>query len=333
MPKISVIMPVYNAEKYVREAIDSILSQTFRDFEFIIIDDGSSDSSVDIVKAYHDERIRLYVNEQNMGVAKTLNKGLELATGEYIARMDSDDISLPQRFEKQLAYLENHRNVGVLGCGTEDFGEGIPSRFSRPNSSSAEYKVDLFFNTCVAHPAVMMRRSALGSFRYEEKYNGLEDYVLWWRIAERHDIYSLSEVLFRYRKHKNQVTQIQAHTKEFCEKTKSFIEEKISVLDKEYSDFERDFLYRYSIGKVDDYSEQELEAGIRFFERLLVNNKKICYFRQSYLNRIFGWVISAVISGSIKDKERVLSLYKKARAVGVIGKIQFFKLYYHLRKG
>ena len=99
MPKVSVIMPVYNAEKYIGEAIESILDQTYTDFEFIIIDDGSSDGTVAAVKGYDDRRIRFYQNEHNMGVAATLNRGLDLATGEYIARMDSDDMSLPERFE------------------------------------------------------------------------------------------------------------------------------------------------------------------------------------------------------------------------------------------
>ncbi len=333
MPKVSVIMPVYNAEKYLKEAIDSILSQTFADFEFIILDDSSSDSSPEIVRSYQDERIRFYINEQNMGVAKTLNKGLDLATGEYIARMDSDDISLPERFEKQVAYLDKNPKVGVLGCGTEEFGEGLQSKFSRPTSSSAGYKVDLLFNTCVAHPAAMIRKSALGENRYEEKYNGVEDHVLWWRIAEKHDIYSLYEVLFRYRRHKSQVTQVQVLTKEFCEKTRNFIAERISVLDKTHTEKELNLFYKYSIGERGKYSEAEIDELIAFFKKLLRNNRKIKYFKQKYLRKNFGWVVATVIARSIEKKENILGFYKKARKAGVLGKIQFLKLYYHYVKG
>ena len=113
MPKISVIMPAYNAERYIREAIDSILRQTWSDFELIIIDDGSTDSTAAIIAGYTDNRIRFCPNAQNMGVAATLNRGLELACGAYVARMDADDISLPERFAKQAAYLDAHPNVTV----------------------------------------------------------------------------------------------------------------------------------------------------------------------------------------------------------------------------
>jgi glycosyltransferase involved in cell wall biosynthesis len=115
MPRISVVMSVYNGEKYLRQAIESILQQTYTDFEFIIIDDGSTDSSREIIQSYDDKRIRLVINEQNIGLTKSLNKGIRLAKGEFIARMDADDISLPQRFEKQVAYLDSHPEVGVLG--------------------------------------------------------------------------------------------------------------------------------------------------------------------------------------------------------------------------
>ena len=127
-PKISVVMPAYNAENYIREAIDSILAQTFRDFEFLIIDDGSTDHTVEIIRSYSDSRIRLYQNERNMGVAATLNRGLDLARGEYIARMDADDISLPERFAKQAAYMDAHPDVAVCGSNIILFSEGAPER-------------------------------------------------------------------------------------------------------------------------------------------------------------------------------------------------------------
>ena len=125
MPRISVIMPAYNAEKYIREAIDSILAQTYTDFEFIIIDDASTDATASIVESYSDERIRFFRNEHNMGVANTLNRGLDLAVGEYIARMDSDDISLPERFAKQVEFMDTHTDVIVCGSNAIVFGDGI----------------------------------------------------------------------------------------------------------------------------------------------------------------------------------------------------------------
>lgn len=114
-------MPAYNAEKYLREAIDSILAQTFTDFELIIINDGSTDFTKDIILSYTDQRIRYIENEQNSGICVTLNKGLDAARGRYIARMDSDDISLPRRLEVQVQYMDSHPEIGVAGTDIEIF--------------------------------------------------------------------------------------------------------------------------------------------------------------------------------------------------------------------
>ena len=115
-PKITVLMPVYNGEKYLREAIGSILNQTFNDFEFLIINDSSTDSTREIILSYDDTRIRLEDNEKNIGLTHSLNKGLRLAKGKYVARMDADDISLPDRLEKQLAVIENNTDVSIVAC-------------------------------------------------------------------------------------------------------------------------------------------------------------------------------------------------------------------------
>lgn len=209
MPKISVIMPVYNSEKYLREAMDSILNQTFTDFEFIILDDGSTDSSPDIVAGYNDPRIRFYQNERNMGVAATLNRGLELATGEYIARMDGDDISLPRRFEIQVAYMDAHPNVAVCGTNAIVFFEhGGEEKTTLPQRYS-EIRENMFISSPFVHPSVIMRRSVLerGRFRYESAFDGREDYRLWTRIFCQYELANIKEALIRYRKHSNQVTQ------------------------------------------------------------------------------------------------------------------------------
>jgi glycosyltransferase involved in cell wall biosynthesis len=114
-PKVTVLMSVYNGEEHLREAIDSILNQTYKNFEFLIIDDGSTDGSVNIIRSYLDPRIRLIKNKKNIGITRSLNKGLKLARGEYIARMDDDDIAFPERLEKQVRFLNEHVNVGLVG--------------------------------------------------------------------------------------------------------------------------------------------------------------------------------------------------------------------------
>jgi len=122
MSQVTIIMPVYNGEVYLREAIDSILDQTLTDFEFLILNDGSSDHSVDIVRSYDDPRIRLVENEANLGVVQTLNRGLDLANGTFIARMDCDDRSLRDRLARQVAFLDDHPEVGICGTWMEAIG-------------------------------------------------------------------------------------------------------------------------------------------------------------------------------------------------------------------
>ena len=208
MPKISVIMPAYNAEKYIAEAIDSILAQTFGDFEFIILNDCSGDRTEEIILSYKDPRIVYLKNEKNLGVAETLNKGLAIAGGEYIARMDADDISLPERFARQVAYLDSHSAVAVLGTNLQCFNEDGVIRTGWSVSEPRQMKVDMLFSCGLAHPSVMMRTSVIRDLGgYDPEYNGMEDYELWCRVLESCEITTLPDILLRYRIHGGQVTQ------------------------------------------------------------------------------------------------------------------------------
>lgn len=207
MLKISVVMPVYNAEKYLKEAIDSILNQTFTNFEFIIINDGSTDCSEEIVKSYTDSRIVYLKNNGNKGLVYTLNRGLNLARGEYIARMDSDDIAMPDRFRKQVAYLDKNSRVGICAMGIEYFGEMSGKRYF--SDRSEEISVDLMFQCALCHPTVMIRKSMLinNCLAYDPSYEKAEDYRLWCQAITKLEIVTLKEVGVKYRIHKNQVTQ------------------------------------------------------------------------------------------------------------------------------
>lgn len=208
MPKISVIMPAYNAEKYIAEAIDSILGQTFGDFEFIILNDCSSDRTEEIILSYDDPRIVYLKNERNLGVAATLNRGLAMAKGEYIARMDADDISLPERFAKQVAYLDGHPAVAVLGTNLEAFDQTGVLRYGWSATDPDQMRIDLLFSCGLAHPSVMMRRSVTAELGgYDPAFEGLEDYELWCRVARKYDVTTLPDILFRYRMHGGQVTK------------------------------------------------------------------------------------------------------------------------------
>lgn len=219
MPKVSVVMPAYNAEKYIGEAIESILNQTFSDFEFIIINDGSTDRTEEIIASYTDSRIIYLKNEKNSGIVITLNKGLDVAKGEYIARMDSDDISLPERLEKQVNEMEQSPDIVVLGGGMEFIGAKEGKQLF--SSTYEELKIDLLFGSCFAHPAVMMRAGYFGEgkFQYDQTFNKMEDYALWIEVSQTYKIASMKEVVLKYRIHPNQITQnyTEESRRQFCE--------------------------------------------------------------------------------------------------------------------
>ena len=203
-PKISVIMPVYNTkEEYLREAIESILNQTFTDYEFIIINDGSTNNAEEVILSYKDERIK-YLKQENQGISKSRNNAYKYATGEYIAIFDSDDISLPQRFEKQVKFLDENENVGVLATWGEKFPEkGLMNTFpERPNY------MDLLDYCCLLHPSVMIRKSVMDkhNISYDESLTSAVDYDLWRQLITCTDFYTLQETLVKYRWHNGNVS-------------------------------------------------------------------------------------------------------------------------------
>lgn len=208
-PKVSVIMPNFNTnKKYLKQSIDSILNQSYANFEFIIIDDCSVNDYEFISNMYKDKRIRLFKNEENLGVAKTLNKCLSLVNGDYIVRMDSDDISIKNRIKIQLNYLINNENVDIVGSSIKYIGEKhIIRRFPENNK---DIKASLLFECPIVHPSVMIRTSTVKKYNlsYDENYKS-EDYELWTRCAINPNIcfYNLQSVLLKYRLHKNQVTK------------------------------------------------------------------------------------------------------------------------------
>lgn len=205
-PKVTVLMPVYNAEKYVGEAIESILNQTFRDFEFLIINDGSTDNSLGIIESYKDLRIKLVNNEKNLGLSHTLNKGIDLSEGEYIARMDADDISLPVRLEKQINFMDSHLEIGICGTWIEGFGDPELCGVWKAKKEHNELFCNLMFGSSFAHPSVMMRKTILmeyNALRYEHDYCPCEDYRLWYLLLSKTQGTNLQECLLLYRRERN----------------------------------------------------------------------------------------------------------------------------------
>lgn len=205
-PKISVVMPVYNGERYLKEAMESVLNQTFKDFEFIIINDGSTDSTEKIIQGFSDPRIVYLDNGGNLGLSRSFNRGIQVARGEYIARMDADDISLPDRFEKQIKFLEANPQIGVLGSNIKIIGTN--KIFKRPENHKA-IKWQSLLSTPVVHPTVMARANILKNNPYDDKLHNSEDYELWSRLIFEKDagFANLQEPLLLYRVFPKSFTQ------------------------------------------------------------------------------------------------------------------------------
>lgn len=208
-PLVSVLIPVYNSEAYVKEAVDSILNQTYQNLEVIIINDGSSDGSLEILENIQDLRVQL-VSRENRGLVQTLNEGIDLATGEFLVRMDSDDISTEDRIEKQLKYMLKNQEVVVCGCFYEEFG--ARQVIIKNPTKYTTIERNLCWGPVVCHPSVMIKKSVFeDGLRFEDEFFTAEDYKLWVDVLEKGKIANIPEVLLKYRVHDGQITSDKNH--------------------------------------------------------------------------------------------------------------------------
>lgn len=209
MPKVSVVMPVYNGDHFLRDAVDSILSQSFRDFQFVVVDDGSTDGSTDILLDYasKDARVLYHRQPKNMGLVAALNDGIALSSGEYIARMDADDISMPDRLSKQVALLDSN-DVDLVGANYIKF-PGPRSKTTRLPQTPEAIAKTMQYTCCIGHPVATFSRKAFdASGGYDIRYakGGAEDYDLWLRIMRNFNLANIKDPLLRYRLHNNSLT-------------------------------------------------------------------------------------------------------------------------------
>ena len=203
MAKVTVLMPTYNVAPYMKEAVESVLQQTYSDLELLVIDDCSTDGTLDVVGAIEDPRIRIERNERNLGLADNLNRGLSLITTEYVARMDGDDIALPNWLEKEMAYLETHPEVGVCGGGGERFG-AVSSIISFPEEHE-NIAVNMLFQCTIIVPTFRMSLYHEHGLRYRADAFPAEDYRFWSDALCVTRLHNISETLFRYRMHPSQI--------------------------------------------------------------------------------------------------------------------------------
>lgn len=211
-PKITVMIPVFNREKYVGEAIESILAQSLEDFELLLIDDGSTDGSLEIMQSYTDPRVRVVQNEANLGIPKTRNKALELARGQYTALLDSDDTAHPNRLAKQFAFLESHPDHAMVGGFYRLMDEaGRPlKKVKKQPLAAEEIRAYQLFRGCLYNRTTMGRTAIMRDQGYNEGCPVCEDYDLFVRLAESHKLANLPEILAHGRQHSGRIIRERA---------------------------------------------------------------------------------------------------------------------------
>lgn len=264
-PAITCLMSVYNGEKFLKEAIDSILNQTYTNFEFLIINDGSTDDSVKIIESYDDPRIRLVHNEQNIGLTKSLNKGIDLAKGKYIARMDADDVSLEERFEMQLKFMGNNKSLTMVADKAYyTFGN---SKITEPS----DIDIELFFHNCIAHSSVFFRNCKQNKIRYDEKFLKTQDYKLWTSSKMRGKIGLIGRKLVNIRNHANRLSVISNSEQIF------FLDKVIEINLKELNlNINKDLIeiHKRISSQSPGYTQYFILSAILYFEEVLQRNKE-----------------------------------------------------------
>ncbi len=250
MPAISVVMPLYNAEKYVKKTIHSILNQTYRDFELIIVDDCSTDNSVQVVESIQDNRIKLFCNEKNMGIAYTRNRALENSNGKYIAIMDDDDISPEYRFEVAIQFMENNPHIDVVGGNTciIDENDTVVGIFPQAIRNPKLVKAQLMLGNIFGNSTALVRREFIEKhhIRYKDNMYGAEDYQFWAECSLYGDISACDNIMLYWRRYDNET-----------KKKRGSVERKkvISGIQKNLIDY-----YGFS------FTDSEYELLLRIFE-------------------------------------------------------------------
>lgn len=304
-PKITAVMAAYNAENYIKESVESILNQKFRDFEFIIINDASTDRTLKILEKYSkkDSRIKLIKNGKNLGQTASRNKALKLAKGKYIAIMDADDISLPERFEKQYNYLEKHKEIFLLGTGVNRVDEsGQYIRTPKVFTTSEKLKNALIKNNCLYHPTIMFRNE--GKHFYRDKFRYSEDYDFYLLLlSQNKKLSNLKETLLKYRMSSTGIGRSRkAQEILFSQKAREFYNQRIVRGFDDYEKFDKNSILNIDVDQpgnklsmlstvkshfeLNDFKEVR-QASVEYFKIYGIFNKVLVYYLLSFTTKSF----------------------------------------------
>lgn len=301
-PVVSVVMPVYNCVSYIEEAVNSILNQTFIDFELIIIDDASTDGTTAILKKFTDARIKLVFKQVNKGVSAATNDGFRLAQGKYIARMDGDDISVKTRLEKQVGILDNNPSIFICGGLVQYLGGNniiVPYK-----EKHQEIITELLISCSICMGASMFRRKELLGYFYDENKNSGEDYDFWTKAAWLGEIYNIQEVLLLYRIHDNQASK-----KHKMQQILDDIEIRLNLVKKIKYDtniFSDDFITKMLL--LNQFVRiSDLELFLSWIKELAFLNRKSKIYPQKELENVLNRI----------KKDVLFSLYFKETSIGI----------------
>lgn len=306
-PKVTVVMPVYNREKYVAEAIESILHQTFTNFEFIIVDDGSTDSTYEILKSFKDERIKLLRKKTNNGNYSARNEGIKLAKGKYICVMDSDDISLPNRLRKQYDFMERNKHVGLCGSFVRivDSDEIVTAP-----EDYEEIKVWSLSNIMFRHPTVFIRTEVIKRFklRYNDKFRYAADYDFLVRATHLFPATNIQEVLLEYRRHPEQIST--ANNKGQAEVVRKVILSQLGYFNLKVSEEEKK-LHLSLMNRLSITSESDFYKLKEWANFLLRKNNEIGTYHSIHLANFLKDLLKYLLK-TYKISKKEMNSYKEA---------------------
>jgi glycosyltransferase involved in cell wall biosynthesis len=319
-PAVTLLMPVYNGEKYLREAMGSILDQTFKDFEFLIINDGSTDSSESIILSYSDKRIRYIKNESNLKLIKTLNKGIKLCNGKYIIRMDADDISHPERIKKQVDFMESHPDIGICGSWFESFG-GIQNKTVKYKETHDEIMTKMLYQCHFCHPSIIIRNEIFDDLKmlFDEDYAHAEDYDFYIKASKKWKFHNIQEPLLKYRIHDDSVSKKYKSTQ---------IQNSLKIKQRLFEDFntKSSEIELEAFEALNHHNYNNINIGIEkiqdLLESLLLGNRIQNLVSQTYFENYLEdlWIHFCYHKTNLKTykKSKILYSYKKAKKLGIL---------------
>ncbi len=322
---ISVIMPVHNTPAdMLNQAIQSILKQTYENFEFLIIDDCSNEETKKVIHGYSDNRIRIIENNDNLGITKSLNIGLDEAQGEFIARMDSDDISLPQRFEKQIIFMKRHKNCIVCGTWFATFDEEKITRIVQKVMPESQINVCsyLFGNeNGLCHPTAMFRKEMLNQYRirYWEEIPMAQDYAMWCKCSRYGEILNVPEVLFHYRVHNQRVSDTKKVLQQNCAEN---IRKKLLI-----ELFEDVNSKQLQLHEKASSRKRLYKSDIRWYENILIANETKCIYPEAGLREYINQLLDCKKINTVKTSSTISEILYVFKISNLKERAQFLRLF------